>query len=186
MKAVGKGKGSGTWRQAFDAANPWYQILVTCLDWSICLNIIWEICCNVDICPLILARMIPLPFQQLHMGKFLLKHLFDDLIDFSMTGKLLEGGSVVSIVGDLKQRRFWANMHLNHKWGLFLLLCLDATTCLTKCLHSNRDDIFEWRTLTRSGLCAILHGQCFCPNFNASRIHCPFPSSIPVIRPFPH
>ena len=50
--------------------------------------------------------MIPLPFQQLHMGKFILKHLFDDLIDFSMTGKLLEGGSVVSIVGDLKQRRF--------------------------------------------------------------------------------
>ena len=112
-----------------------------------------------------------------------------------LTGKLLEGGSVVSIVGNLKQRRFWANMHINRKWGLFLLLCLDATRCLTKCLHSHRDDIFEWRTLTRSGLCAILHGQCFCPNFcvyhflkllNASRIHCPFPSSIPVIRPFPH
>lgn len=146
-------------------------------------------------CPLILARMIPLAFQQLHMGQFLLKHLFDHLIDFSMTGKLLEGGLLVSIVGDLKQRRFWANMHINRKWSLFLLLCLDATMCLTKCLHSHRDDIFEWRTLTRSRLCAILHEQCFCSNFcayhflkllNASRIHCPFPSSIPVTRPFPH
>ena len=138
--------------------------------------------------------MILLPFQQLHMGQFLLKHLFDDLIDFSMTGKLLEGGSVVSIVGDLKQRRFWANMLINHKWGLFLLLCLDATRCLTKCLHSHRDDIFEWWTLTRSGLCAILHEQCFAQIFVniislSSLMHpgstAPFPPQFLLFAHFP-
>ena len=30
----GGGKGGGAWRHAFDAAVPWYQILVSCSDWS--------------------------------------------------------------------------------------------------------------------------------------------------------
>ena len=29
------GKGGGAWRNAFDAAVPWYQILVSCSDWSL-------------------------------------------------------------------------------------------------------------------------------------------------------
>ena len=35
-------------------------------------------------------------------------------------------------------------------------MCFDATRCLTNYLHSYRDNIFKQRTLTKSGLSAIL------------------------------
>ena len=119
LKAIGKGKGSGTWRHAFDAANPWYQILVTCSDWSNVLTLTDLLYCwHLSLDP---GQDDPFAFSAVAHGTISPETSFWRF-DWLFNDRLITGGWIGGInSSDLKQRHFWA-MHINRKWGLFALM----------------------------------------------------------------
>ena len=111
--AWGGGKGGGAWRHSFNVAVPWYQILVSCSDWS-SVFMLTDLQCCWQYHALSISR-------SYNSGKDLLKHefpasntnLFARLLAYPLTPRRAENMPVICCKKTKKHSKYWAFLILS-------------------------------------------------------------------------